>query len=68
MYESPTQYLGVSAYRNAFFFIRATRALSDNAILFTSTPGNDYFVLVFMCLALAQTQLIHKLMVWPIYS
>jgi len=23
-------------------------ALSDNAILFTLTPGDDYFVLVFM--------------------
>ena len=43
-------------------------ALSDDALLFTLTPGNDYFVLVFMWLTLDQTQLIHKLMGWPIYS
>ena len=31
-----------------FFFLIELLALSDNAILFTLTPGNDYFVLVFM--------------------
>jgi len=44
-------------------------ALSDNA-MFKLTPGNDYFVLVFMWLTLDQTQLIHvhNLLVLPIYS
>ena len=39
-------------------------ALSDDALMFTLTPGNDYFVLVhvFRRLTLGQTQLIHKLM------
>jgi len=50
------------------FFGIELLALSDNAILFTLTPGNDKFVLVFMWLTFDQTQLIHKLMVWPIYS
>jgi len=30
--------------------------------MFTLTPGNDYFVLVFRLVSLDQTQLIHKLM------
>jgi len=47
---------------DAFFGIELL-ALSDNAILFTLTPGNDYFVLVFMWLTIDQIQLIHKLMV-----
>ena len=34
-------------------------ALSDETILFTLTPGNDYFVLVFMWLTLCQPQPIH---------
>jgi len=45
------------------FFGIELLALLDNAILFTLTPGNDYFVLAFMWLTLDQTQLIHKLMV-----
>jgi len=43
-------------------------ALSDDAIMFILTPGNDYFVLLCMALVLGQTQLIHKLMFLPIYS
>ena len=50
------------------FFGIELLALSYNAILVTLTPGNDYFVLVFMQLPLGQTKLIHKLMVLPIYS
>jgi len=34
-------------------------ALSDETILFTLTPGNDYFVLVFIRLTLGQPQPIH---------
>ena len=50
------------------FFGIELLALSDDAIVNTLTPGNDYFVLVFMQLTLGQTQLIHKLMILPIYS
>ena len=49
------------------FFGVELLALLDDAILCTLTPGNDYFVLVFMWLTLGQTQLIHKLMFLPIY-
>jgi len=75
-YGSPTfyMYLGVSDYRvercffKSVFFWIIPLALSVEAILFTLTPGNDYFMLVFMWLTLGQTQLIHKLLVWPNYS
>jgi len=36
--------------------------------MFTLTPGNDYFVLLFRKITLGQTQLIYKLSVQPIYS
>ena len=75
-YGSPTlyMYLGVSDYRvercffKSVFFWIILLALSDEAILFTLTPGNDYFMLVFMWLTLGQTELIHTLNVLPIYS
>ena len=50
------------------FFLIKLLALSDDAIMFTLTRGNGYFVLVFRWLTLGQIQLVHKLMVLPIYS